>query len=129
MASYLRTTLFEEGIVIDLDADTVEALHYARQQEWRAELMRDRVFMELLNELRQSRVTTQRPIIPEVELRVALEGEDPCCVCLENFPNATFVGCQKSNTVCCFCAEIVLANRMRCPHCRAKVRKYVAGPL
>ena len=32
MASgYLRTTLFEEGIVIDLDADTVEALHYARQ--------------------------------------------------------------------------------------------------
>ncbi len=90
MASYLRTTLFEEGIVIDLDADTVEALHYARQQEWRAELMRDRVFMELLNELRQSisggGVTTQRPIIPEVELRVALEGEDPCCVCLEKFP-------------------------------------------
>ena len=64
--------------------------------------MRDRVFMGLLNELQQSisggGVTVQRPIIPEVELRVALEGEDTCCVCLENFPNATFVGCQKSNT-------------------------------
>jgi phosphomannomutase len=44
-------------------------------------------------------------------------------------PNATFVGCLQTNTICCLCAETVLARGMRCPHCRADVNEYVAGPL
>jgi hypothetical protein len=65
----------------------------------------------------------------DVEVRIATEDEDTCCVCLENYPNATFVGCLQTNTICCLCAETVLARGMRCPHCRAEVNEYVAGPL
>jgi hypothetical protein len=44
-----------------------------------------------------------------LERRIALPHEDVCCVCLENYPNTTFVGCGKSTgVVCAPCAERVL---------------------
>ncbi len=63
------------------------------------------------------------------EARTALENEDHCCVCLDNYPNATFVGCGKVGVCCCICAEKILVNRMKCPHCRVVVSAYTAGPL
>lgn len=63
------------------------------------------------------------------EVREALEHEDKCCICLENFPNATFVGCMKEGTCCCRCASEIIYNGMKCPHCRAPVQHYTAGPL
>jgi hypothetical protein len=65
----------------------------------------------------------------QYEVRVALEDEDKCCVCLENFPNATFEGCMKQGVCCCLCASEIIFNRMNCPHCRAPVQAYTTGPL
>jgi hypothetical protein len=63
------------------------------------------------------------------EVREALEHEDRCCVCLDNFPNATFAGCVKEGVCCCSCANKILMRGMRCPHCRVEVSKFTVGLL
>jgi len=59
------------------------------------------------------------------QTRLALDDEEVCCVCLRNFPNASFEGCHRATTtsgICCFlCAEMVRSRRMNCPHCRAVI--------
>ena len=59
------------------------------------------------------------------QTRLALDDEEVCCVCLRNFPNASFEGCHRVTTtsgICCFlCAEMVRSRRMNCPHCRAVI--------
>ena len=132
--------VFEDEQYEDYDEETLmPAEDSALYQLWVESQIDRRVFDPMVrNEMREhfnemwqhvERDEVQRPTIPKEEVRIALEGEDQCCVCLENFPNATFVGCQKSSTICRLCAETVLANGMRCPHCRAEVREYVVGPL
>lgn len=81
------------------------------------------------NESESSDDTAEAFQVRQHAVREALEHEDKCCVCLENFPNATFVGCRKVGVCCCFCANKILEWGMTCPHCRAKVSTFNAGQL
>ena len=51
----------------------------------------------------------------------AAAGEDACCVCLVNRPNAQFTLCGHAQ-VCCVCADTLVRDETpRCPLCRARI--------
>jgi hypothetical protein len=48
-----------------------------------------------------------------------------CCVCLENFPNATFTTCCDCTGVCCtVCADSLIRRQLNCPQCGDMVFDY-----
>ena len=90
-----------------------------------------RVWMEIMGEEFHQRAAEEQNNGEEVQLtRLALENEDVCCICLENFPNVVFEGgCQKTTSpgVCCYpCTRIMVLDRgmMKCPHCRADITDF-----
>ena len=98
-----------------------------------------RVWMERLGEEFHQRAAEEQDNEARQVTRLALENEDVCCVCLENFPNVVFEGgCQRNTTtttsgVCCYpCTRMILEQRMKCPHCRAVItgfRVIVSGDV
>jgi hypothetical protein len=58
--------------------------------------------------------------------RAIVDGEEGCCVCFVNFPNATFSECQPHTAgICSVCAARVVGMGMGCPLCRGAVSGFV----
>jgi hypothetical protein len=55
--------------------------------------------------------------VDETGTRAALEGEDECCVCMNNFPDAVIMPCSHA-VVCCVCANQIGRTTGICPLCR-----------
>ena len=83
-----------------------------------------------------------KPKLPLTETIIISSSSSPhnyccCCVCLENVPNATFIGCGCSGstssrgpaattTVCCtVCAGRLIRNLLNCPQCGEMVFDYI----
>ena len=49
--------------------------------------------------------------------RQAADGEEVCCVCMDNLPNAKFTGCCGFSGVCTVCASSLIRRLLECPQC------------
>ena len=49
--------------------------------------------------------------------RQAADGEEVCCVCMDNLPNAKFTGCCCFSGVCTVCASSLIRRLLECPQC------------
>ena len=56
--------------------------------------------------------------VDETGTRTAQEGEDECCVCRINLPDAVIMPCSHTG-VCCVCANQIGRTTGICPLCRA----------
>ena len=57
--------------------------------------------------------------VDETGTRTAQEGEDECCVCMNNFPDAKIMPCNHAG-VCCVCANQIGRTTGVCPLCRTR---------
>jgi hypothetical protein len=53
-------------------------------------------------------------------VREAVDGEDACFICLQNFPDASFLPCGNGG-ICCACAYRIVQTTKSCPLCRGDV--------
>ena len=57
--------------------------------------------------------------VDETGTKTAQEGDDECCVCMHNFPDAMITPCNHAG-VCCVCANQIGRTTGVCPLCRTR---------
>ena len=62
-----------------------------------------------------------------IKFKPAEEGQDTCCVCLDNVPDCKLTGCHKSTAggyICGVCADRLVRGSRKCPLCRGNATRY-----
>ena len=62
-----------------------------------------------------------------INFKSAEEGQDTCCVCLDNVPDCKLTGCHKSTAggyICGVCADRLVRGSRKCPLCRGNATRY-----
>jgi hypothetical protein len=62
-----------------------------------------------------------------INFKSAEEGQDTCCVCLDNIPDCKLTGCHKSTAggyICGVCADRLVRGSRKCPLCRGNATRY-----